>query len=111
MLTGATDLPGWWPDGWRNKLIWGDNKYVLASLLDEFAGKVDLIYIDPPFASRGGLLVMTGSTSAPTPSFMEWQNVSPMLAIEELAYRDTWSDGVRIVPEQMMYDRLDSLIA
>ena len=36
MLTGATDLPDWWPDGWRNKLIWGDNKYVLASLLDEF---------------------------------------------------------------------------
>ena len=34
---------------WRNRLIWGDKKYVLPSLLDEFAGKVDLIYIDPPF--------------------------------------------------------------
>jgi hypothetical protein len=33
---------------WRNRLIWGDNKYVLPSLLDEFAGKVALIYIDPP---------------------------------------------------------------
>ena len=33
---------------WRNKLIWGDNKYVLGSLLEQFAGKVDLIYIDPP---------------------------------------------------------------
>ena len=34
---------------WRNRLIWGDKKYVLPSLLAEFAGKVDLIYIDPPF--------------------------------------------------------------
>ena len=28
---------------WRNRLIWGDNKYVLLSLLQEFEGKVDLI--------------------------------------------------------------------
>ena len=34
---------------WRNRLIWGDKKYVLPSLLPEFAGKVNLIYIDPPF--------------------------------------------------------------
>jgi len=34
---------------WRNRLIWGDKKYVLPSLLPEFAAKVDLIYIDPPF--------------------------------------------------------------
>lgn len=32
---------------WRSRLIWGDKKYVLPSLLPEFAGKVDLIYIDP----------------------------------------------------------------
>ena len=30
------------PD-WRNRLIWGDKKYVLPALLDEFAGKVNLI--------------------------------------------------------------------
>ena len=29
---------------WRNRLIWGDKKYVLPSLLPEFASKVDLIY-------------------------------------------------------------------
>lgn len=28
--------------GWRNKLIWGDNLHVLASLADELAGQVDL---------------------------------------------------------------------
>lgn len=36
-------------DDFRNRLIWGDNKLVMASLLKEFRGKVDLIYIDPPF--------------------------------------------------------------
>src|SRR5947209_20019948 len=34
---------------WRNRLVWGDKKYVLPSLLPEFAGKVNLVYIDPPF--------------------------------------------------------------
>jgi len=38
-------------DGWSNKLIWGDNLLVMGSLLEKFAGKVDLIYIDPPFAT------------------------------------------------------------
>ena len=38
-------------DGWRNKLIWGDNLLVMGSLLEKFAGKIDLIYIDPPFAT------------------------------------------------------------
>jgi hypothetical protein len=36
-------------DDFRNRLIWGDNKLVMASLLAEFKGKLDLIYIDPPF--------------------------------------------------------------
>ena len=36
-------------EGWKNKLIWGDNLLVMSSLLDKFAGKIDLIYIDPPF--------------------------------------------------------------
>src|SRR5579871_6340109 len=38
-------------EGWRNKIIWGDNLLVLGSLLEKFAGKIDLIYIDPPFAT------------------------------------------------------------
>src|SRR5579884_2554610 len=38
-------------EGWRNKLIWGDNLLVMGSLLEKFAGKIDLIYIDPPFAT------------------------------------------------------------
>jgi adenine-specific DNA-methyltransferase len=36
-------------DDFRNRLVWGDNKLVMTSLLRSFKGKVDLIYIDPPF--------------------------------------------------------------
>jgi len=36
-------------DDFRNRLIWGDSKLVMASLLKDFRGKIDLIYIDPPF--------------------------------------------------------------
>ena len=40
-------------DSWHNKLFHGDNKEVLATLLEQgYRGKVDLIYIDPPFASN-----------------------------------------------------------
>src|SRR6266436_4831109 len=37
--------------GWRNKLIWGDNLLVMGSLVEKFSGRIDLIYIDPPFAT------------------------------------------------------------
>src|SRR3546814_14008462 len=39
-------------DGWRNKIFWGDNLQVMSHLLKHFRGKVDLIYIDPPFDSK-----------------------------------------------------------
>ena len=35
------------------KLIHGDNLSILKALLDNYAGKIDLIYIDPPFATNG----------------------------------------------------------
>src|SRR5713226_6382520 len=35
-------------DDFRNRLIWGDNKLIAASLLREFKGAIELIYIDPP---------------------------------------------------------------
>ncbi|TAJ20532.1 MAG: site-specific DNA-methyltransferase, partial [Dehalococcoidia bacterium] len=97
LLTSASQLPEWWPEGWRNRLIWGDNKYVLASLIEEFAGKVDLIYIDPPFAVGAdfSFKVAVGTTT------LEKQPS----AIEELAYRDTWgARGERYY--QYIYERL-----
>ena len=39
-------------DGWRNKIYWGDNLQVMSHLLKEYRGKVNLIYIDPPFDSK-----------------------------------------------------------
>lgn len=35
-----------------NKIFWGDNLQVLSHLLKEYRGKIDLIYIDPPFDSK-----------------------------------------------------------
>lgn len=39
--------------GSKNKLIHADNLSALKALLDDYSGKVDLIYIDPPFATNG----------------------------------------------------------
>ena len=38
--------------GWLNKIFWGDNLQVMSHLLKEYRGKIDLIYIDPPFDSK-----------------------------------------------------------
>jgi DNA modification methylase len=67
---------------WRNRLIWGDKKYVLPALLDQFAAKVDLIYIDPPFATGDDFsmpIAVDGSEFDHEPTL-----------IEQKAYRDTW---------------------
>lgn len=85
--------------GWRNKLIWGDNKYIMASLLPEFAGKANLIYIDPPFASDRRYNFQYKVTLEE----LEW--VKEETIIEELVYRDTWGKGLDSYL-QMMYDRL-----
>lgn len=39
--------------GAKNKLIHADNLSTLKTLLDDYSGKVDLVYIDPPFATNG----------------------------------------------------------
>ena len=86
------------PDApWYNRVIWGDNKYVMSSLLDEFAGKIDLIYIDPPFATGADFSVKIEVGD------VEWTKEPS--AIEEKAYRDTWGKGLDSYL-QMMYDRL-----
>jgi adenine specific DNA methylase Mod len=38
-------------DDWKNSLYWGDNLEVSLNILDNFEGKINLIYIDPPFFS------------------------------------------------------------
>ena len=75
---------------WRNRLIWGDKKYVLPSLLDEFAGKVNLIYIDPPFnvGANFSFQVQVGDEDG-SESFTKEPSI-----IEQKAYRDTWGKGL-----------------
>ncbi len=75
------------PTEWRNRLIWGDKKYVLPSLLPEFAGKVTLIYIDPPFDTGADF-----SLTADIPDSDESIVKQPSM-IEQKAYRDTWGRG------------------
>lgn len=82
---------------WRNKLIWGDNKVVMSSLLPQFAGKINLIYIDPPFA--------TGQDFSFRVRVGDEEFVKEPSIIEEKAYRDTWGRGLDSYL-QMMYERL-----
>ena len=35
-----------------NKIFWGDNIQIMSHMLKEYRGKIDLIYIDPPFDSK-----------------------------------------------------------
>ena len=84
-------------DDFRNRLIWGDNKLVLASLLAEFKGRVDLIYIDPPFdvgADFSMDIEIGGETFHKEPNLLE-----------QIAYRDTWGRGADSFIA-MIYERL-----
>jgi len=83
---------------WRNRLIWGDNRIVMSSLLPELAGKIDLVYIDPPFA--------TGQDFSFEVDVGDETVVKEASVIEEKAYRDTWGQGTSSYL-QMMRERLE----
>ena len=98
------DFRGRQKSGWNNKLIWGDNKLILASLKNgpireeiEKAGGIKLIYIDPPF-DVGADFSMDIEIGDDT--FTKKPNV-----LEELAYRDTWGKGADSFIA-MIYERL-----
>jgi site-specific DNA-methyltransferase (adenine-specific)/adenine-specific DNA-methyltransferase len=82
-------------DGWRNKIFWGDNLQVMSHLLKQFRGKVDLIYIDPPFDSKTDYkkkITLKGKEVA-----------SEQTTFEEKQYTDIWSNDDYL---QFMYERL-----
>jgi len=85
--------------GWKNKLIWGDNQLAMSSLLKQYVGKIDLIYIDPPFATGADFRYKTeiGESNE--------EIIKDQTIIEEKAYRDTWGAGTSSYI-QMMNDRL-----
>lgn len=82
-------------NGWLNKIFWGDNLQVMSHLLREFRGKVDLIYIDPPFDSKADykkkIIVKKSSVSSDQTNF------------EEKQYQDIWANDDYL---QFMYERL-----
>lgn len=59
------------PPDWSNRLILGERRAVLAALQGEFAGRVDLVYIDPPFMTGRDFMSASGA---------------------QLAYSDKWSN-------------------
>lgn len=77
---------------WTNRLLYGDNLFLMEALLagdvatglPSMKGKIDLIYIDPPFAS--------GASYRTTSTVSDVGGESLML--EQRAYQDSWDDGM-----------------
>lgn len=83
----------------RNRLIWGDNKLIAASLLKEFKGRIDLIYIDPPF-DVGADFTMDVPIGDEKETIGKDQST-----LEMVAYRDMWGKGTDSYLH-MMFERL-----
>jgi len=81
--------------GWRNKLIWGDNKDVMGALMAQLAGRVNLIYIDPPFGTGAEFPLATGRHNG---GEGRGRFSGP-------AYSDKWREGMASYL-QSMYERL-----
>ena len=82
-------------DGWMNKLYWGDNLQVMSHLLKEYRGKVNLIYIDPPFDSKADY--------KKTVALRGKKAESDSSNFEEKQYGDIWTNDEYL---QFMYERL-----
>lgn len=92
-------------DNWFNRLIYGDNIFVMQALLNgdektglpSMRGAIDLIYIDPPFDSKADyrtkITLPTGDIEA-----------HPAV-IDQFAYSDTWKNGT-VSYLEMLYPRL-----
>lgn len=86
-------------DDFRNRLVWGDNKLVMGSLLEEFKGAVELIYIDPPFDVGADFTL-----SVPIGDERDTAGKDQSI-LEMVAYRDMWGRGTASYLS-MMYERL-----
>lgn len=86
-------------DDFRNRLIWGDNKLVLASLIEEFRGRLELIYIDPPF-DVGADFTLEVPIGDSDEMLEKAQSI-----LEMIAYRDMWGTGTDSYLH-IVYDRL-----
>lgn len=80
--------------GWINKIFWGDNLQVMSHLLKEYRGKIDLIYIDPPFDSKADY--------KKTIKVRGKQIRNDNNTFEEKQYGDIWTNDEYL---QFMYER------
>src|SRR5262245_51838523 len=60
----------------ENRLVWGDNLDAMRALAPELAGAIDLVYIDPPFATGNDFAFSAGKHGS------------------AIAYRDRWEHGL-----------------
>ena len=79
-----------------NKLFWGDNLQVLSHLLKEYRGKINLIYIDPPFDSKAEYVKRVKLRE------IQLEGQSQGL-LEEKQYVDIWENDEYL---QFMYERI-----
>lgn len=99
------DVPSPTTDAWMNRLIYGENLLAMQALLagdpatglPSLRGKVDLIYIDPPFDSKADYRT---KINLPGADLQQKPTV-----IEQFAYADTWEEGT-ISYLKMLYPRL-----
>ena len=79
---------------WTNRLVYGDNLLVMQALLagdpstglPSMRGKIDLIYIDPPYDSKADYrtkIELPGANIDSKPT-----------VLEQFAYADTWSTTI-----------------
>lgn len=85
-VTGEHPAAGRPSAGVPNRLLLGNNLEIMAGLLPELRGSVDLIYVDPPFATQGDFVARVGGT-------------------QEAAYSDRWAGGMAGYLE-MLWPRL-----
>lgn len=99
------DVPSPTTDAWMNRLIYGENLLAMQALLagdpatglPSLRGKVDIIYIDPPFDSKADYRT---KINLPGADLQQKPTV-----IEQFAYADTWEEGT-ISYLKMLYPRL-----
>lgn len=82
-------------DGWMNKIFWGDNLQVMSHMLKDYRGKIDLIYIDPPFDSKVDYKKQIKIKSK--------KIAGDISSFEEKQYSDIWTNDEYL---QFMYERL-----
>ena len=82
-----------------NLVFQGDNKEILSTLLvNGFREKIDLIYIDPPFASGADYIRKVALRGKKDKLKGEEQSVA-----EQIQYTDIWKNDTYL---QFMYERL-----